>query len=437
MLTSPICQSLKRAAALASVAGCLLLAGDTWLPSLHAQQLPFDQVVGQLKAPDAKTRLSALRLLAESGYPEGAVPVAPLLSDPDARIRREAIYAELAFFVPAVAGRRRVGDPRRAFEANWGALPLDRVPMEVITGLLTPLRDESGTVRAEAAYALAVLGQVDGTAPGAGYKAVVEGLAERFADPDKNVRAAAARASGRVFRGCAGDCGVVAVERLGDGLVRLLNDPDASVQGAAMEAIGELRYERAVKGLTEVMAYYRTGEMAWAALDTLARIGHASSVPTFNAAFVDKDPNFRRSAVEGLARTKADRASDIIQAAAATERDASVALAMTYGQHRLGKANAIQPIIQALGDRGLRRQAQEYLVEIGPAAAPDAAAALPAALPDVRVALLEVLGAIGSAKQSSAVEALQNDADARVAAAAQQALWRIRKIRTSSQPKAD
>ena len=32
--------------------------------------------------------------------------------------------------------------PRRAFGANWGALPLDRVPMEVITGLLTPLRDE-------------------------------------------------------------------------------------------------------------------------------------------------------------------------------------------------------------------------------------------------------------------------------------------------------
>jgi HEAT repeat protein len=438
VLTWTISQTTRRVAALLSVAGCLLLAGDTIVPSLGAQQLAFDQVVGQLKAPDAKTRLSALRLLAESGYPEAAAPVAPLLSDPDARVRREALYAELAFFVPAVAGKRRVGDPLRAFEANWGAMPIERVPMDVISGLLTPLRDESGTVRAEAAYALAVLGQVDGRAPGAAYKAVVEGLAERLGDPDKNVRVAAARACGRIFRGCGGNCGVVAVERLGDGLVRLLNDTEASVQGAAMEALGELRYERAVKGLTDVMAYYRTGDMAWAALDTLARIGHASSVPTFNSAFVDQDPNFRRSAAEGLARTKADKASDIIQAAAGAERDGSVSLAMAYGQHRLGKANETQRIIQALGDRGLRKQAQEYLVELGPAAAADVAAALAAASPDARVALLEVLAVIGGPQQAGAVEALQNDRDAHVAAAAQQAFWRIRKIRASSSgPKAD
>jgi HEAT repeat protein len=430
VLTSTLSSTWRRSAALVSAASCLLLAGEALVPPLHAQQ-PFDQVVRQLKSPEAKTRLSALRLLAESGYPEAAGPVAALLSDTDDHIRREALYAELAFFVPSVAGKRRVGDPQRAFEAHWGAMPLERVPIEVVTGLLAPLRDQNATVRAEAAYALAVLGQIEGKPPSAAYKDVVEALADRLGDPDKSVRVAAARAAGRVFRGCAGNCGVVAVERLGDALVRLLNDPEQSVQGASMEALGELRYERAVKGLTDVMGYYKGGEMAWAALDTLARIGHPSSAATFNAAFVDKDPNFRRSAVEGLARSKADRASEIIQAAAGTERDGSVALAMAFAQQRLGRATETLRVIQALGDRGLRKQAQEYLIELGPSVAPDVANALGPAAPDARVALLEVLGVTGGPKEAGAVDALQGDRDARVAAAAQQALSRIRKVRTS------
>jgi HEAT repeat protein len=433
--TSTIPSILRRAAALAAAAGCFLLAGDALASAGAApvapapQQLPFDQVVRSLKAPEAKNRLSALRLLAESGYPEAAGPIAPLLSDPDARIRREALYAELAIFVPAIAGKRRVGDPQRAFEANWGAMPLEPVPMDVVTGLLTPLRDESATVRAEAAYALAVLGQVDGAAPGAGYKAVVEALADRLGDPSSQVRIAVARASGRVFRGCANGCGVVAVERLGDALVRLLNDTESSVQLAAMEALGELRYERAVKGLGEVFAFYKTGETAWAALDTLARIGHPSSVALFNTAFVSSDPNFRRSAVEGLARARGDKASDIIQAAAASERDGSVALAMAFGQQRLGKANETLRIVQALADRGLRKQAQEYLVELGRPVAPDLAAALASATPDARVALLEVLAVTGGPKEAAAVEALQSDRDPRVAAAAQQTLPRVRRAK--------
>src|SRR5512133_3758541 len=114
-MISTIFPTLRRLTALAGITGCLLVAaGEAPIFRLHAQQLPFDQVVRQLRAPDAKSRLSALRLLAESGYPEAAAPVAPLLSDPDGRIRREAIYAELSFFVPAVAGNRRPGDPQRA-----------------------------------------------------------------------------------------------------------------------------------------------------------------------------------------------------------------------------------------------------------------------------------------------------------------------------------
>ena len=102
---------------------------------------------------------------------------------------------------------------------------------------------------------------------------------------------------------------------------------------------------------------------------------------------------------------------------------------MAFAQQRLGQANETPRIIQALADRGLRKQAQEYLVELGPPVAADVAASLSTAAPEVRVILLQVLGMNGGPKEAGAVDALQSDGDPRVAAAAQQALSRIRRTR--------
>jgi HEAT repeat protein len=422
---APICLAPFCLAVLCLAALCLAQPAQ-------AQQLPFDQVVGQLASPDAGTRLSALRLLAESGYPEAALPVAPLLGDPDPRIRQEAMYAELRFFVPGqpARGRHRAA-AAAAFDLNWSSMPAAPVPIDGITGLLSPLKDQAVEVRAEAAYALGVLGQVDAVTPDAAYRIVVDALAERLGDAVPGVRAAAARASGRVFRRCPAGCGVAAVERLGDALVRLLNDSDPAVQGAALEGLGEIRYDRAVKGVSDLLAFHKTGEVAWAALDTLARIGHPSSAPDFEASLASKDPNFRRSAVEGLARSGAAGAADAIDAASAGERDASVVLAVAFAQQRMGRARQAARLVTALADRGLRQQAQDYLVELGPPAAPEAASALAGAAPEVRVALLDVLGVTGGANEAPAVEALWNDRDPRVAAAAQRALPRLRRVQAA------
>jgi HEAT repeat protein len=248
-------------------------------------------------------------------------------------------------------------------------------------------------------------------------------------DADASVRAAAARAAGRLFRRCPGGCAILAVDRVGDALVRLLNDPDPAVQGAAFEGIGDLRYERAVKAVGEILAYLKGGEMGWAALDTLARIGHASSVPLFKTALSSRDPNFRRSAVEGLARAgdKGDGAA--IDAMIAGERDPAVILAAAFAQHRAGRAVQTPRLVQALGDRRLAPQARDYLIELGTPVAPDVAAALPSAPDEARLAMLHVLGVTGGAKQAASVEPLQKDADPRVAAAARRALSRIRSFR--------
>lgn len=383
-----------------------------------AQQRPFEQVVERLKSPEAAERLAALRLLAESGYPEAALPVAPLLGDPDARIRREALSAELGFFLGSSAASR-------AFDANWASMPAPRVPAEVVVGLLPALADPAPARRIEAAYAIGLLGQVDGVAPDLGHKAVVEALADRMGDPDPSVRLAVARAAGRVFRRCPAGCSILAIDRVGDALVRLLNDPDPAVQGAGMEGLGELRYERAVKALTDRFGHFRDGEMAYGALDTLARIGHASSAGLFRTALASRDANFRRAAVEGLARAADKDAAAALDQLGATERDPAVALALTFAQQRSGRAQVAGRLVQALGDKRLGPQAQDYLIELGPATADDLAAALPEAQPDARIAILEALGVVGGARQVSAIESLRGDRDRRVAQAARRALARI------------
>ena len=79
-------------------------------PVASAQPARFDDVVRNLRNPDPKARLTAVRLLREAKYPEAIVPLAPLVTDPVDQIQLEAIAAELSFFlVQDVPERRKLG----------------------------------------------------------------------------------------------------------------------------------------------------------------------------------------------------------------------------------------------------------------------------------------------------------------------------------------
>src|SRR5215216_3672610 len=74
-----------------------------------AQTAKFEDVVRNLRNPDQKIRVSAVRLLREAGYAEAIVPIAPLVNDPIDEIQLEAIDSELAFFlVEPVPAKKRV-----------------------------------------------------------------------------------------------------------------------------------------------------------------------------------------------------------------------------------------------------------------------------------------------------------------------------------------
>ena len=84
--------------------GGLLAAGTSGGP-----QARFDDVVRNLRNPDPRVRIKAVRLLREAAHLEAVTPMAALVNDPIDEIQLEAIGAELSFFlVDDVPARKRV-----------------------------------------------------------------------------------------------------------------------------------------------------------------------------------------------------------------------------------------------------------------------------------------------------------------------------------------
>jgi hypothetical protein len=82
-------------------------------PAGVAAQDSFAQATRDLTSADAGARLRAVQLLKDAAYPEAAVPLAPLVNDPEDAVQAEAIAAELNIFLAEkVTTRRRIGRGR-------------------------------------------------------------------------------------------------------------------------------------------------------------------------------------------------------------------------------------------------------------------------------------------------------------------------------------
>ena len=128
---------------------CLAL-GLLALSSVGAgQQARFDDVVRNLRNPDPKVRLNAIRLLRDAKYPESIAPMAPLVLDPVDEVQLDAIAAELSFFLDQdvkskkmigfVVEKRLVGrvmsDTVQAVGGQCGHMFLRRLPFRVVPGV--------------------------------------------------------------------------------------------------------------------------------------------------------------------------------------------------------------------------------------------------------------------------------------------------------------
>jgi HEAT repeat protein len=398
---------------------CALAAA---IPDLvSTQPARFDDVVRNLRHPEPKVRVAAIRLLREAKYPEAIVPMAPLVNDPVDAVQLEAVAAELSFFlIEDVPARRKVaflvevrsrGAALTAFDLGPLAVWPRPAPPELITALLTALDDENARIRIEAIYAVgAIAGRpLTGEAE--------QQLIKALDHYDPAVREGAARVAGRL-----------GVKPAGDALIRAMNDSNAAVRYAAMRALGMLREERAVTALTEQLTHYGKGEGAWSALDGMARIAHASSVPLFVERLTDRDPQLRRAAAEGLGRSGSPSAMSALETGAGNETSDSARAAMVFAMQKLGR-NYVPRLVEFLNDRPAALQAQEYLLELGAPVEKELLASLQDPDEAIRAAVADVLGQIGGDASLAALRSLQ-DRDKGVVEAATRAIERITIRRT-------
>ena len=400
---------------------CAGLAVTVIVAAGAAQQARFDDVIRNLRNPEPRMRLNAVRLLREARYPEAVVPMAPLVNDPLDPIQLEAIAAELSFFlVQDVPEKRRLGflvevrnrgGAPTAFELGPLAVWPRPAPQELVAALFKAVDDDNPRVRLEAIYAVGVV------ARGPLTQESEQQLVKALDHYDPAVRAGAARVSGRL-----------AVKAAADALIKAINDSNADVRYAAMRALGMLRDERAVTALTEQLKFYGKGEGAWAALDGLARIGHASSIPLFTARLADRDQYLRRAAAEGLGRAGDKSAIGALETGAGNDTSDMVRAAMQYALQKLGR-NYVARLIEFLDDGKTTLQVQDYMIEFGPAVEKELLPSLQEPDEGIRAAVADVLGEIGT---DASLAALQNlkDRDKEVMEAATRAVERIKMRRT-------
>lgn len=384
-----------------------------------AQQARYDDVVRNLRNPDPKVRLAAVKLLHESKYPEAVTPIAALVTDPVDEIQLEAISAELSFFlVDDVPSKTRValvvekrnpgGRAMNAFDQGpLGVWPRP-VPPELTKGLMAAVDDENGRVRLEAIYALGAVarGPVDAE--------TTQGLLKALDHYDPAIRAAAAKVIGRLD-----------VKAAGDALVKAINDSQAPVRYAAMRALGSIREARAVQALTEQFAFYAKGEGAWAALDALAQIAHASSVPLFKERLTDKDEFLRRASAEGLARAGDTSQVSALEMAVGNDPSEMARAAMTFALQKSGK-NYLPRLVEFLAHEKAAAQVAGYMLELGPSIAPALVPHLQDPSDAIRANVATILGEIGGPDTIAALQPLTADRDKDVIQAATHAIERIK-----------
>lgn len=420
-----------------SVGGkCLIIlcafSASAAVPALSAQ-IAFEQALTELSSPDDGTRLRAVRLLKDAAYPEAAVPLAPLLSDARDEIQFEAIAAELnIFLVDKITTRQRVGfvvEKRRTIsaEATFAAGPLavggGPVPIGVLSGLRAATRDENGRVALEGLYAFGALAPIGATADRPGLlRASAPELSALLGSPDPALRFGAARVIGRVFAPRPGDPGID--QALGDAVVAAVNDRDRAVKAAAIQALGAMRYDRAVTALTELFTYHARGDQAELSLDALAHIANRASAALFASQLAAKSPALRGIAVEGIARLGEPARLAETQIALKGERADTVLLALAFASTMLTNA-AIDPVSEAVARARTKDLARQYLIEIAPGRAGLFARQVQDPDARIRLAAVDALGLSGDPSALTLIQPLTGDSDPAVARAADAALARL------------
>lgn len=407
---------------------------------LHAASKPsFDDLIANLKSPNAKTRQEAASALAKSRRREAVTPLAALVRDPEYKVRMEVVRAlrelrdpaaipalvtllgdgeadirqeSIATIVEIYADKERTGPVGRFLqvfsdEADRTSIPpYVKVEPSVYEGLAKSLGDEHADVREAAALALGILG-------GSGQ---VRELVATFQDPVPAVRAAGATALGKV-----------GAQEDGRALIPLLSDESLEVRNRALQGLGVLRVTEAGPALRELYEQNRRKEWGLKVLETLSRIADPAQAELFLQLVQDPDPERKRLAVEGLGRISDSSRLPAFKKDYQRERNDDVKLAYSFAITRMGDRAFLDSLVLNLPSRTTGTRSRNYILEMGRPILPDLYPYLNDPDAEVRAALCDIIGSLGDTDAIPRLQPLVSDPSASVADRANRAVERLRR----------
>jgi len=410
------------------------------LPVPAAARASFDDLVANLKSPNAKTRLEAAQGLGKSRRPEAVTPLAAALrAEPEAKVRLEVVRAlrdlrnlnavpalvsamsdaeadvreeALGALVETYSERERSGPVGRFLEVfsdefDEATPPLfARLDPSGEAALAQALRDERKEIRQEAAYALGIL---DG-------RGAVGDLVGALQDVEPGVRGAAATAIGRL--GTSAD---------GQKLIPLLSDENGNVRSRTLQAIGALQVREAGPALRELYEQNRRREQGARILEALTRVADPAQADLLREVVRESDPERKRLAIEGLGRVSEASMLSAFKKDFQRERNDDLRLAYAFALVRLGDRDFLDTLVLGLPSTGAGARVRSYIVELGKPILPDLFPYLNDQDAEIRAQLCDIIGALGDSSAVPLLEPLVSDPSPKVADRANRAVERLRR----------
>jgi HEAT repeat protein len=407
----------------------------------------FDDLVANLKSPNASTRREAAAELGKSRRREAITPLAALVRDPDAKVRLEVVRAlrELrdVSAVPAVVtslgdgeaqireeaigslveiytGRDR-GNPVGRFlelfsdEYDRSSIaPYTGADSSVIQAIAAKLRDEAKDIREEAALALGILNGTE----------ALPAITATLQDPEPAVRGAAASAIGKI-----------GTAENGRALIPLIADESTTVRNRVLQALGVLRVREAGPALRQLYEANRRKEGGLKILTAISRIGDPSQADLFQELVQDSDPDRKRLAIEGLGRISDVSRLPAFKKDYQREKSDELRLAYSFALTMLGDRAFLDTIVLTLPSRTLGSRSRSYLVEMGPAILPDLYPYLSDPEAEIRATLCDIIASYGDPEAIARLTPLINDPSTTVADRANRAVERLRRARGARTPR--
>ncbi|MBI3941009.1 MAG: HEAT repeat domain-containing protein [Acidobacteria bacterium] len=440
-----------------------------WMGSVGAQQtrqVSVESLIYDLKNPDALRRKEAAQRLGQNKTRAAVPALVEVFADTDDGVRLEILRALVAINDPralsayvaasgdqrpeirekSIAGMvnlyvveeggfvqktRKIIDALNPFDVDYDPLvvePYVPVSPEAIKALSPMISDPEAGIRRKAAQALGVL---------RGEEAAPLLLEQLKRESDAGARVQMIRAIGKIGQ-----------PQYAAALIPLIEDENKAVHDEAISTVGLLKVGEAVEPL---MRLYNAGpeerrkvfkvipasgkdDLQFKLLDALAFIGAAESQPIFARDLRHKDPEFRRSAAEGLARIglpesaadqrlKDDSAALLLDQRK-EEKKPEVKLAIDFALYRLGNQALLTELINGL-DSPRYDQALQYLLEFSPEETPRLFPFVRLKRKKVQIGLITALGSVGADDVRPHLLDLSSDKDISIASAANEALRRL------------